>query len=99
MPGGRPGAARMTSIDAKHSRRSVAQNHSRRSVADRRASAGRKACLAVNPKAGHRVVLPGETAPRSASQAHGGTDRADMELGQAAWVEIARLPGMGAAAG
>lgn len=62
-----------------------------RSVAERLASAGKPASVVCHPDAGHRVLLPGETTPRSAKQAHGGTDRADMELGQAAWAAIVRL--------
>jgi uncharacterized protein len=62
-----------------------------RSVAGRLASAGRQASLIVHPEAGHRVLLPGETTPRSEKHAHGGTDRADAELGLAAWAEIERV--------
>jgi len=67
-----------------------------RSVADRLASAGKRTTLVEHPAAGHRVLLPGETTPRSAKHAHGGNDCADAALGQAAWTEIARrlrLPG------
>jgi acetyl esterase/lipase len=62
-----------------------------RSVAERLASAGRQASLVVHPEAGHRVLLPGETTPRSDKHAHGGTDRADKELGEAAWATIVRV--------
>jgi uncharacterized protein len=62
-----------------------------KSVASRLTSAGRQACLVVHPDAGHRVLLPGETTPRSEKHAHGGTDAADKALGHTAWTEIARL--------
>lgn len=62
-----------------------------RSVAERLASAGRQASLVVHPEAGHRILLPGETTPRSDKHAHGGTDRADKELGEAAWATIVRM--------
>ncbi|HEY3847680.1 MAG TPA: acyl-CoA thioester hydrolase/BAAT C-terminal domain-containing protein [Acetobacteraceae bacterium] len=66
-----------------------------RSVADRLVSAGRKALLVVHPDAGHRVLLPGETTPRSEKHAHGGGDLADRELGEAAWGQIVRLLRLG----
>lgn len=65
-----------------------------RSVVERLASAGRQASLVVHPEAGHRVLLPGETTPRSEKHAHGGYDLADMELGEAAWGEIVRVLGL-----
>jgi hypothetical protein len=65
-----------------------------RSVAERLASAGRQASLVVHPEAGHRVLLPGETTPRSEKHAHGGGDLADMALGDAAWTEIVRMFGL-----
>jgi hypothetical protein len=67
-----------------------------RAVADRLASAGKRASLITHPHAGHRVLLPGETTPRSAKHAHGGSDEADMALGRSAWeaiVRVLRLPG------
>jgi uncharacterized protein len=51
---------------------------------------GRAAALVGHPRAGHRVLLPGETTARSRLNLHGGTDEADRELGAAAWAEIAR---------
>jgi uncharacterized protein len=65
-----------------------------RSVVERLALAGRKATLVVHAEAGHRVLLPGETTPRSEKHAHGGSDLADMELGEAAWAEIVRVLGL-----
>lgn len=52
---------------------------------------GKVASLLINATAGHRVLLPGESTPKSTINAHGGTDEADRELGRAAWSEIARL--------
>ena len=66
-----------------------------RSIHERLVAAGRRACLVQHPRAGHRVLLPGETTPRSTQHAHGGTDQSDFELGQEAWSEILaqlRLP-------
>lgn len=59
-----------------------------KSLAARLAAAGRRHFLVTHPRAGHRVVLPGETAPRSRINAHGGTDEADCELGREAWTVI-----------
>ena len=57
-------------------------------------AAGRSAVLVTHPRAGHRVLLPGETTPRSTLNAHGGTDAADAELGAAAWRELTALLGL-----
>lgn len=54
-------------------------------------ASGKAASLVLRPGAGHRVLLPGETTPKSILNAHGGTDEDDRELGKAAWLEIARL--------
>jgi uncharacterized protein len=61
-----------------------------RTLAQRLEAAGKPHVLLIHPKAGHRVLLPGETTPRSAVNAHGGTDEADQALGLAAWNEISR---------
>lgn len=61
-----------------------------RTLAQRREAAGNPHVLLIHPKAGHRVLLPGETTPRPALNAHGGTDEADQALGLAAWNEISR---------
>lgn len=58
------------------------------SLAERLAGASRRHFLVTHPRAGHRIVLPGETATRSPVNAHGGTDEADRELGRAAWDAI-----------
>jgi len=52
---------------------------------------GKVASLVIHAAAGHRVLLPGESTPKSTVNAHGGTDVADRELGRAAWAEIARI--------
>jgi dienelactone hydrolase len=62
-----------------------------RSLADRLIAAGKHPLLITHPEAGHRVLLPGDTKPRSAVNAHGGTDEADRALGLAAWKAIAEV--------
>lgn len=62
-----------------------------RSIAARLAKSARHASLVLHAEAGHRVLLPGETTPRSTSHAHGGNDAADMALGEAAWDAILGL--------
>jgi dienelactone hydrolase len=62
-----------------------------RALADRLRASGKAASLVLHPAAGHRVLLPGETTPRSTVNAHGGTDEADRALGRAAWSEISRF--------
>jgi acetyl esterase/lipase len=57
-------------------------------LAHRREDSGRPVSLIVDPEAGHRVLLPGETTPRSSLRAHGGTDIADARLGLMAWAAI-----------
>lgn len=52
-----------------------------RALADRAAKAGKSVDVEIHPNAGHRTLFPGETKPRSALHAHGGTDEADRELG------------------
>jgi len=59
-----------------------------RSIEERLASAGRNATLIHHPEAGHRLLLPGETTPRSTQHAHGGRDVADADLGRSAWEAI-----------
>ena len=61
------------------------------SIAERLASAGRTATLIHHPFAGHRVLFPSETTPRSHQHAHGGSDEADAELGGSAWDAISAL--------
>jgi dienelactone hydrolase len=64
---------------------------SARAIVARRAESSKTTSLVINPDAGHRVLLPGETKPRSSLHAHGGSDEADAALGQAAWDEILRM--------
>ena len=59
-----------------------------RSIAQRLRDHGRACTLLVHPDAGHRILLPGETTPRSQLHAHGGSDHADAELGKLAWEAI-----------
>jgi acetyl esterase/lipase len=65
-----------------------------RELAARVEAAGRRAVLVTHPEAGHRVLLPGETTPRSTVNAHGGADTADAELGASAWRELTGLLGL-----
>ncbi len=62
-------------------------------MAERLAKAGKQHFLLTNRQAGHRVLMPGETTPRSAMNVHGGTDQADRQLGQEAWDVIRPLIG------
>jgi len=63
-----------------------------KSIAERLGSAGKNATLIHHPNAGHRLLFPSETTPRSNQHAHGGSDEADAELGRSAWDAIsARL--------
>ncbi|RUX03999.1 acyl-CoA thioesterase [Mesorhizobium sp. M8A.F.Ca.ET.059.01.1.1] len=61
------------------------------SIVRRRQDAGKATRLVSAPDAGHRILLPGETTPRSSSHAHGGNARADADLGQEAWRYIRDL--------
>lgn len=61
-----------------------------RTLAQRLEAAAKPHVLLIHPKAGHRVLLPGETTPRSTVNAQGGTDEADQALGLTAWNEISR---------
>jgi uncharacterized protein len=62
-----------------------------RALADRLEAAGKQPLLITHPEAGHRALLPGDATPRSAVNAHGGTDAADRALGLAAWKAISEL--------
>ncbi|WP_445944936.1 acyl-CoA thioester hydrolase/BAAT C-terminal domain-containing protein [Rhizobium sp. WSM1274] len=61
------------------------------SIIQRRQMFGMQADLIYDPGAGHRVLLPGETTPKSALHAHGGNDEADARLGKAAWAVITKV--------
>lgn len=60
-----------------------------RSIEARLAAAGKSATLLHHPDAGHRLLFPGETTPRSTQLAHGGRDEVDAELGRSAWDALA----------
>ena len=62
-----------------------------KSMGERLASAGKSATLIHHPSAGHRLLFPSETTPRSIQHAHGGRDEADAELGRSAWDAISGL--------
>lgn len=51
----------------------------------RRKDAGKSVRLITASGAGHRILLPGESTPRSSLHAHGGNDAADARLGRDAW--------------
>ncbi|MBX5185084.1 acyl-CoA thioesterase [Rhizobium sp. NZLR5] len=62
-----------------------------REIVQSRHAHGRSATLIFDQDAGHRILFPGETTPRSTLHAHGGTDEADARLGQKAWRAIAAM--------
>ena len=62
-----------------------------KAIEERLASAGKNATLLHHPNAGHRLLFPSETTPRSIRHAHGGSDEADAELGRSAWDAISAL--------
>ena len=69
-----------------------------RAIAQRLRQHGRECNLITHADAGHRVLLPGETTPRSSAHAHGGSDDADAELGATAWSAIEQCMREGATA-
>jgi hypothetical protein len=75
-------------VTTHYGHRTCSQNE----IAEPLASAGKNATLIHHPNAGHRLLFPSETTPRSNQHAHGGSDEADAELGRSAWDAIsARL--------
>lgn len=67
-------------------------------IVRRRSDHGLVTTLVAHPSAGHRLLLPGESAPTGGlHMARGGTPAADAELGARAWTEIARLLDLNAA--
>ena len=60
-------------------------------IVRRRDKGGKVTRLVSSPDAGHRILLPGETTPRSTVHAHGGNDEADSKLGRKAWEAIREL--------
>ena len=70
-------------------------NHARRIVA-RRHRAGLPTTVVEHLQAGHRALLPGESAPVSGHRmARGGSAAADARLGAMAWQALIRLLGQG----
>jgi acetyl esterase/lipase len=65
-----------------------------RSILRRRQMFGKDAELVYDADAGHRLLLPGETTPRSSLHAHGGSDEADERLGRSAWAVIIQALGL-----
>ncbi|EJT05434.1 acyl-CoA thioester hydrolase/BAAT C-terminal domain-containing protein [Rhizobium sp. CCGE 510] len=61
------------------------------SIVRRRADSGLPTEIVLGETAGHRILLPGETTPRSSLHAHGGSHEADTELGRRAWEQILAL--------
>ncbi|WP_205814210.1 acyl-CoA thioester hydrolase/BAAT C-terminal domain-containing protein [Microbacterium sp. K24] len=60
-------------------------------LARRRTAAGLDTVIVTHPAAGHRLLLPGETAVVGGqAMARGGSPDADAELGALAWPEITR---------
>lgn len=56
-----------------------------------RAEVGKPTRVISAGDAGHRVLLPGETTPRSTKHAHGCNDDADAKLGLLAWPYIQQV--------
>jgi dienelactone hydrolase len=67
---------------------------SAQALENRRTAAGRSVRLVTHAAAGHRILFPGETTPRSALNLHGGTDDADRSLGREAWSAICEVLGL-----
>lgn len=62
-------------------------------VALRREQAGLATTVLTHPAAGHRLLLPGESAGPPPRLAHGGTPEADAALGALLWPHLLRLVG------
>lgn len=62
-----------------------------REIVQSRQAHGKSAKLIFDQRAGHRILLPGETTARSKLHSHGGTDESDAMLGQNAWQAIASM--------
>jgi pimeloyl-ACP methyl ester carboxylesterase len=60
-------------------------------IVARRDAAGLSTTLVSHPRAGHRVVLPGEQPALPSHLVHGGTPEADAELGALVWPHLERL--------
>jgi len=62
-------------------------------IVARRAAAGLETTLVTHPRAGHRLLLPGEPPPAPSHLVHGGTPEADAELGRLVWPHLVGLLG------
>jgi len=62
-------------------------------ILDRRSAAGLHTELVTHPRAGHRVVLPGEGPPAPSHLVHGGNAEADAALGAQVWPHLEELLG------
>jgi pimeloyl-ACP methyl ester carboxylesterase len=62
-------------------------------IVARRDLAGLPTTLVSHPRAGHRVLLPGEQPAPPSHLVHGGTPEADAALGQLVWPHLVRLLG------
>jgi hypothetical protein len=61
-------------------------------IDDRRGAHGLRTTIVTHPRAGHRVVLPGERPVTGGMRmARGGTPEADHELGELLWPHLARV--------
>ena len=64
-------------------------------IVARRDAAGLRTAVVTHPRAGHRVVLPGEQPAPSSHLVHGGTPEDDAELGALTWPHLQQLLGGG----
>jgi pimeloyl-ACP methyl ester carboxylesterase len=62
-------------------------------IVARREAAGLATAYVTQPRAGHRVVLPGERPPAVSHLVHGGTPEADAALGELVWPSLEELLG------
>ena len=60
-------------------------------IVARRAGAGLDTTLVIHPRAGHRMILPGEPAAPPSHLVHGGTPEADAALGTLLWPHLTGL--------
>ena len=62
-------------------------------IVDRRSAAGLHTELVTHPRAGHRVLLPGERPLPASHLVHGGTPETDAALGALVWPHLEALLG------
>jgi hypothetical protein len=60
-------------------------------IVARRDAAGLATAYVTHPRAGHRVLLPGEAPPAPSHLVHGGSPDADAALGRLVWPHLAAL--------